>query len=343
MKDSVNTLFQQRFQGHEAPVDPAVWQGIEQQLAATAPSADAVNELFKKRFQGHEVPVDPAVWSSISGQLGHTVTTGTAASAIWGWAAAGVTAIALGTAVLWGTGAEKPVAQQVLSTPVEAPASAIPYSTPATGAADLTTSEPTPNNTAATSTDLRPQLTRPIGAEPNVTTTFTAGAEATPTIEQPGVEAVAPVIDGNSSIPGELIVKSIIEELTTEVKKEAHTEPTADQVRPEPGELDGIDHPNEAGTVASDLPKLFMPNTFTPNGDLINDTYTVGSEGFVSLMLRVYSLKTNALVFSTNSGEAWTGANCEDGMYMVAAEARTADGRTVTDGKVVWLNRNPMN
>lgn len=86
-----------------------------------------------------------------------------------------------------------------------------------------------------------------------------------------------------------------------------------------------------------------MPNTFTPNGDGVNDTYTVDGDGYASIMLRVYSMKTNSLVFTTNSGQPWTGEGCEDGMYMVAMEAHTPDGRSTTEGKVVWLTRNRMN
>jgi hypothetical protein len=61
------------------------------------------------------------------------------------------------------------------------------------------------------------------------------------------------------------------------------------------------------------------------------------------VLVKVFAMKNNQLVFSTHSGEAWTGANCEDGMYLVAVEALTPDGRSVTEGKVVWLNRTPMN
>lgn len=99
--------------------------------------------------------------------------------------------------------------------------------------------------------------------------------------------------------------------------------------------------------VASDdlppVPKPFMPNTFTPNNDGINDVYVVPMDGFTSMLLRVYSMKSNQLVFSTNSGEPWTGSNCEDGWYMVAVEAMTIDGRLVSEGKAVWLNRTGMN
>ena len=86
------------------------------------------------------------------------------------------------------------------------------------------------------------------------------------------------------------------------------------------------------------------PNTFTPNGDGYNDEYRVQPSVAYSLMhMRVFSLKTNQLVFSTNSGEAWTGSGCEDGWYSVAVEVMTLDGRVLSEGKVVWLNRQGMN
>ncbi|MCB0769174.1 MAG: gliding motility-associated C-terminal domain-containing protein, partial [Flavobacteriales bacterium] len=84
-------------------------------------------------------------------------------------------------------------------------------------------------------------------------------------------------------------------------------------------------------------------NTFTPNGDGINDRYEVDMTGFKSLVLRVYSMKNDRLVFSTNAGAPWTGEGCEDGMYMVAVEAVTKDGKIISQGKVVWLTRNGTN
>ena len=97
MRDSLNTLFHDRFQGHELPVDPGVWQGITQQMAnATVSTADGLSDLFKDRFQGHETAVDPAVWKGISAQLGHAAVGTTAGSGLLGWAAAGVLAVTVG-------------------------------------------------------------------------------------------------------------------------------------------------------------------------------------------------------------------------------------------------------
>ena len=38
MKDSLKDLFRERFQGHEAPVDPATWQVIEARMLTSPPS-----------------------------------------------------------------------------------------------------------------------------------------------------------------------------------------------------------------------------------------------------------------------------------------------------------------
>lgn len=347
MKDSVNKLFQQRFQGHEAPVDPGVWQGIQQQMAASAPAADGVSELFKERFQGHESNVDPSAWANISGQLGHAAAAGTAVSTVWGWVAAGVAAVAVTAGVLlWEPTVSTPD-QELAETAVQVRAAELPGNETLTGA--KMTEQPTTTN--AQTSVVPVQRTTPENEaypvrKPRAKTQAPGMSTAAPATTAPtGTVETAP-----ERVVGQVLVADIINNLTERVVQQPLT------AQPEPGLSKEVQTPtsngDNSGSEASSvpvpepeapLPVLFMPNTFTPNGDLVNDTYTVGTEGFQSVMIRVYSLKSNTLVFSTNNGEAWTGANCEDGMYMVAAEARAADGRTVSEGKVVWLNRNPIN
>ena len=134
----------------------------------------------------------------------------------------------------------------------------------------------------------------------------------------------------------------IIAEITDKVEEEVRTSTPPLGSGSNPQNLTAT-APIEEPVLSAPIAKPFMPNTFTPNNDGVNDHYVVPMEGFTSMLLRVYSLKNNQLVFSTNSGEPWTGANCEDGMYLVAVEAMTTDGRVVSEGKVVWLNRTGMN
>ncbi len=345
MKDSVNTLFQQRFQGHEAPVDPGVWQGIQQQLAQAAPASgeDGVSELFKERFHGHEVAVDPAVWSTISSQLGHTAVAGTAAGSAWlGWAAAGVVSIVVATVALVST--EKPqnnlseqrpttvenvqkpqlAAEVIAEKPSEEDTRQDEKAEPAPVASNPRENTVTARaNSVALASDPRPILTEP--------------ASTPPAIPETPATTVASVRSG------EAIVERIIKGLTEETQQEVRTTvPKAkDELTPPlPTEFGDPVMTEEVAT----LPKLFMPNTFTPNGDGVNDEYEVGGvEAYQHVVIRVSSLKTGQTVFSTNSNGPWRGEGCEDGMYLVALEARMADGRATTEGKVVWLNRNPMN
>ncbi|MCB9164198.1 MAG: gliding motility-associated C-terminal domain-containing protein [Flavobacteriales bacterium] len=346
MKDSVNTLFQQRFRSHEAPVEPGVWTGIEQQLAAT-PAADGVNELFKDRFNGHEMNVDPAVWSGISSQIGHPVAAGTSAG-IWAFVTAGVAAAVITAVAVFSGATEEPIS---LTTEQGTTAQPAPVTE---GAA-----EPGPVVLAPIAKEV---VTGPKKAvttasrEPKGPSREIQERSTPPPIE---LQTGTPDLDRHPTVPagdrtpepGTTVVSAIITDLEAQVKQQpitASPEPgltgsTAAEAASTPANTGGD---TELGTVdgeAVPMPKLFMPNTFTPNGDGINDTYSVDGEGYATILLRVYAMKSNALVFTTNSAEPWTGDGCEDGMYMVAVEARTPDGRTATEGKVVWLNRNRIN
>ncbi len=339
MKDSLNTLFRDRFQGHELPVGPAVWQGIAQQMAnaATVSGTDGMSDLFKERFQGHETAVDPAVWQGISAQLGHTVVGTATGSSFLGWAAAGVVAVTVGTVAYFTLGEPKPTPFSAIP---GAPSEQIaPIPMPEAPVAELTSKTTQPVSQEATGS--RPATTKDRHAPARIKAT--SGPVTIEPIPAHGVVPNSAVQPPPPTKEGTAVVESIIAGITTEVKQQVReqqvrTQPTAPG--PASNEPDAaVQEPEVAA-----MPELFVPNTFTPNGDGKNDEYQIGSEGFSEVLIRVYSVKDNRLVFSsTNSQEKWLGTNCEDGMYLVAVEARTPDGRTTTEGKVVWLNRNQMN
>ncbi|HRD51177.1 MAG TPA: gliding motility-associated C-terminal domain-containing protein [Flavobacteriales bacterium] len=328
MKNSLNDLLRERFQGHEAPVDPGTWAVIEAKLLTAAPASDPVNDLFRERFQNHESAVDPGVWNTISSQLGHPVA-GSGWAGTFGWMAAGIAGVlALGALVLnMNSGTPETVAlvpvepdkqeEIVASTPLEAVI-----------AEKATESSAQP---AVISANLKPQ--RP---ETAVNQEATSAPTTTGGLNAPAEEAVVveQIIEG-------LTVQTMLEVLAGEPLPPAQA---SDNGRPaEPV----IERPAEAiePPIVEEAIKLFMPNTFTPNGDGINDTYRMlPRNGFSSVLVRVYSMKNNQLVFSSTSMEdEWQGLNCDDGMYLVAVEAITLNGRVVADGKVVWLNRGGTN
>lgn len=355
MSLEINNLFRDRFQGHEAPVGPDAWDAIQSKLAAGATIVDPVNDLFRKSFQGHEVAVDPGAWANISGQLGHSVATGS--SGIWGWAAAGVTALVIGGAAYFMTGqttvaiADLPAVTEETRVPVvrnnvgsaivEIPTD---RSVQVEKAVPGISAEPKPQQVITSTSQVDPQEPSARNIPPII---LEEPAEETHTV--PTVVKQDNPVSVNSNAPktvyGPIIVAQIIDELTTKAAQAA-TQETAGSDENGDGEVEqvevvtGSSMDEEVTEDLPALPELFIPNTFTPNGDNINDSFEVGAEGFEKVMIRIFSVKDNVQVFSTNTGEAWDGANCRDGYYLVAIEAITADGRSVTAGKVVWLNTN---
>lgn len=287
--------------------------------------------------------VDPSAWANISSQLGHTVAVGSTTSAgLWGWAAAGIVAVAIGTTIYFAQGNSARVPEDQISevsvrpsTPQDRPADdekgqmaesfpVVPSRTNAITTTDVNASGPTERSSGSTSA---PVAT--IAELPQTSSTV-----------------VPEEVAVNPDPQGQAVVDQIITEITEQAKQAADKGEPAflnNHSTDPPDAISEIIAEEDAPSEQMALPKLFLQNVFTPNGDGVNDEYEVRTEGFEKLLFRVYSVQTNQLVFSTNTGEKWTGNQCETGSYLVAVEAITTDGRLVTEGKVIWLNRNPMN
>lgn len=350
MKDSLDQLFRARFQGHEVPVDPGVWTAIQGQLASTAASGDGLNDLLRDRFNEHEVDVDPSVWEGISSQLGHGAAAGaTVGGTAWGWmaAAAGTVLVAAG-AWLWTAQDQGPAQPTVQVAEVNAPVVGEQITDGSASARAISAEDQNVINA-----DQRPaSQADQVGTAPAQAPVRASETTPSPDVPKGDAQPASSLVEqpfltsGPRPQPqvttGPDRVEQIIQELATQARQEAakpETVPAPVEIVSLPVEPEEVEEEGEA----VEGPKLFMPNVFTPNGDGVNDTYLVVGEGFERILVKVFAMKNNQLVFSTNVGEAWSGVNCDEGMYLVAVEALTSDGRAVTEGKVVWLNRTPMN
>ena len=340
MKDELSQLFNERFAGHESPVDPGLWDAIQGQLGSEqlASSEEGLKDLFKERFNGHEVPVDPAVWSNISQQLGHGAAAGSAGTGVFTWVAAAIGAVVIaGATYLYFDQNEAPLHAALPTTEMPAPAPSPVVPSPSAPAMEVGTAEKP--LTVAPATTIKEQTT----TSPSVPVRV---AEPTPQVIAPEASLSAAVpTTGAAETDGAQIVEDILTELTTRVTEEVLAEAAERNTMPAtppattsaPAVLEPEPLPKR------EVPKLFLPNTFTPNDDGVNDTYTVlDSDQFERVMMRVYDVRSDRLVFSTNTNQPWTGDGCMDGYYLVAVEAVTSEGELVTQGKVVWLNRNTM-
>lgn len=338
MKDELNAFLQERFSVHESPVDPGLWQAIEARLDAIppAPGDEAVDRLFKDRLEHAEMPVDPALWAQVSAQLGHTAAPAAGGSAWlggWVWVAAGVGVLAVAGAVyLWsapepGIELNTPipaVAQEPLAEPT-APADPLPAATG--GAKPEATAQLAQEQRASVSEQRLEEI--PVAAPSQDVPLEEHAAErgvmeATPMVAEPRRGAV------------------LVERIISEATQQAHTvrhSPSGSGLAQASAEPETVSAPERS---AAEEVKLFLPNTFTPNGDGVNDTYQVlNPEDFSRIATRVFAVRNDRLVFRTDQNEPWTGEGCQDGYYVVAVEAIGHDGQLVTQGKVVWLTREP--
>ncbi|MCW5899594.1 MAG: gliding motility-associated C-terminal domain-containing protein [Flavobacteriales bacterium] len=341
--DGLNELMRARFHGHESPVDPGVWQAIRSNLA---PQGVPLEDLMRERFDGHEMEAPPNAWQNIQGQLGQGApappAAGTGTWGAWGWAASGLALVAVAVGVYLAV--DQNDAPPAVAELVQEGGQGIPgVSSEAPTGEVLDMADPEHEvTTAGAGSEAR---TRPQGTAPtNAPVERGDAGEALGTHAEPAAPRDPTIQAGTSQVPEG---KRLVEEVLSEMTRSAEPESTE---RAEPAKADKIPSttPQEQ-TAQPELeliapappPPLFMPNTFTPNGDGVNDTYEVVADGFAQVRIRVFSVHNNQLVFSSDHGAPWDGANCSTGHYVVAVEAITEDGRLVTQGKVVYLNADP--
>ena len=340
MKDSLKDLFSERFQGHEAPVDPAMWQVIEARLLTAAPVADPVNDLFRERFNGHEVNVTPNAWQNISQQMGHGVSAGGAFGG-YGWIAAGIGGLLLTGGLIYSLSGQPDQLAQAPTTAVEELAqerAATPKITVTTPAMEAAVSE---EHHAA----IAPRTQGPT-ANPETLGQGSAASIVIPATVQ-GSQT-----EKDQDTSGAQVVRQIIAAMTTAAERDLLQGNSSANggVSPAPGGTQGpqdstpVPEPADQDPVAPAEPcTLFLENIFTPNNDQVNDEFRVEAPPCItSARIRIFSIN-GQLVHTMNNYEPWTGANCEEGWYIVAGEASTVNGDMVPLKGTVMLKRSGNN
>jgi gliding motility-associated-like protein len=88
---------------------------------------------------------------------------------------------------------------------------------------------------------------------------------------------------------------------------------------------------------------LYHPDAFTPNGDNLNDGFTVRGQFIVKMSLKIYD-RWGALLFATEKNEPWDGRSEGKAMppstYIWKAEITDLAGRTFAEHGTVALLRN---
>lgn len=94
-------------------------------------------------------------------------------------------------------------------------------------------------------------------------------------------------------------------------------------------------------TVIVEIIALKIPNTFTPNGDGVNDHFVIqGLELFLQHRLVIFSRWGNEIYKSSNYGNDWDGANLHEGTYYYILEVRLHNGQWQTFKGFITIIRN---
>ena len=345
-KDDMIDLFRERFSGHELEVPSGTWQAISGQLAADA-QAEGLREMLQDKFEGHTVDVDPGVWQGISGQLGHGAAAGAAGGAgAWGWVAAAAGAIAITAAVLYATRStvtEQPVAvlpateQPLVPPPMRE--EALPMTAPE-AVQEEELSPATPAERTA------------VKAQPSVAAASTGTPSTTqaPGEEEQGMEVVRRILREleQNTAPVELPRRepappappqTMLRDTSPAQHATGGTEPVT-----KPGSMDPSPTPANSVKKESD-PTIMIPNIFTPNNDGVNDQLIVSGRDYDRVVVKIFSGRTNALVFQSDrlahtwDGRLPDGQPAENGLYFYACEVFTKDGNVIPKVQVIRLER----
>lgn len=93
-----------------------------------------------------------------------------------------------------------------------------------------------------------------------------------------------------------------------------------------------------------DVIALKIPNTFTPNGDGVNDYFEIrGLELFPAHRLTIFNRWGNEVYKSSNYQNDWNGAGLGEGTYYYAFELRLHTGHVQTFKGFITLIRNTNN
>ncbi len=357
MSDQFTTLFRERFAGHEMDVPPGAWEHVSGQLAASA-SGESLRDALQDKFLGHEVEVAPSAWANISGQLAQGAGTGSTLST--GWIAAGVAAVALTAGVLLWPGETvekqsvqpkapiaatvtepakiaKPVVEEVIPAPTPAPEAKVEE-------APVDQAEVPANSAVQSSTPVVPPTApqpKASTAMPSLKESVAANETAETTKTEPQPKATVPA---ETREPAAASMKS-----ETQQESTPSTTPAA-TAQPEEPKATNTGSP-ESGNTAPDpfrteeRERIFIPNTFTPNGDEKNDSFGITLQDYTKADMRIFSAKSANLVFQTNDlsrkwdGRLPNGNFAEEGYYLCVVNWTDHEGRPHSENMTVRLFR----
>jgi len=301
---------------------------------------DPIKDLFREKLQSHEVMPSKAVWSNVSSSLGHSAASasGLGAPSILKIAAVAVGVTTAGVASYFYFNSEESspkvtekivLQEEVLDEPLSSETLEVEQK-------DKSSSEPIIQSETPTISNRQISEVKDQESQPDLT------AQESLPVSNPSEKQADFDVQENTITENVITSPSSVEE--TELVEENVSLDNNVLDTPEVLEQEIIPALESDEVVLPAEENIVLPNIFTPNGDRVNDLFSIEMSEKSEFQIIVLDAKNQIVFKSNDSNFAWdgtmlSGAPAPAGNYLYYFSAKDMAGNDVTKSSILKIQR----
>ena len=301
---------------------------------------DPIKDLFREKLQSHEVMPSKAVWSNVSSSLGHSAASasGLGASSILKIAAVAVGVTTAGVASYFYFNSEESspkvtekivLQEEVLDEPLSSETLEVEQK-------DKSSSEPIIQSETPTISNRQISEVKDQESQPDLT------AQESLPVSNPSEKQADFDVQENTITENVITSPSSVEETESVEENESLFNNVLDTPEVLEQEIIPALELDEVVLPAKEI--IVLPNIFTPNGDRVNDLFSIEMSEKSEFQIIVLDAK-NQIVFKSNDsnfewdGTMLSGAPAPAGNYLYYFSAKDMAGNDVTKSSMLKIQR----
>jgi gliding motility-associated-like protein len=301
---------------------------------------DPIKDLFREKLQSHEVMPSKAVWSNVSSSLGHSAASasGLGASSILKIAAVAVGVTTAGVASYFYFNSEESspkvtekivLQEEVLDEPLSSETLEVEQK-------DKSSSEPIIQSETPTISNRQISEVKDQESQPDLT------AQESLPVSNPSEKQADFDVQENTITENVITSPSSVEETESVEENESLVNNVLDTPEVLEQEIIPALELDEVVLPAKEI--IVLPNIFTPNGDRVNDLFSIEMSEKSEFQIIVLDAK-NQIVFKSNDsnfewdGTLLSGAPAPAGNYLYYFSAKDMAGNDVTKSSMLKIQR----
>jgi len=301
---------------------------------------DPIKDLFREKLQSHEVMPSKAVWSNVSSSLGHSAASasGLGASSILKIAAVavGVTTAGVASYFYFNSEESSPKVTEKIVLQEEVVDEPLSSETLEVEQKDKSSSEPNIQSETPTISNRQISEVKDQESQPDLT------AQESLPVSNPSEKQADFDVQENTITENVITSPSSVEETESVEENESLVNNVLDT--PEVLEQEIIPALESDEVVQPAKENIVLPNIFTPNGDRVNDLFSIDMSEKSEFQIIVLDAK-NQIVFKSNDsnfewdGTMLSGAPAPAGNYLYYFSAKDMAGNDVTKSSMLKIQR----